>query len=224
MRDEWLKALPGAALWLILGVGATAAAMAGGPLPPVAPAQPAGSAVPARPVRLAGLSPSARARLIKRELDAAETLLRKRLEPMPAEHRILMLREEDQLTLRIPARELFEDDSAQLRPKGAQSLPWVAVADLLRRHTRLAAQINVYTDSIGGQDENRAFTQQRAQSLLSALRTASIRAPRVAAGGQGSSAELAGDGTPEGREQNRRVEVVFGLPEPGFPQQGTPVS
>jgi len=33
----------------------------------------------------------------------------------------------------------------------------------------------------------------------------------VAARGLGASAELAGNESPEGREQNRRVEVVFGF-------------
>jgi outer membrane protein OmpA-like peptidoglycan-associated protein len=173
--------------------------------------------------RVATLSARAQ-QLRKRELDAAETQLRKRLGAMPPGNQITMLRDEEQLTLRIPARELFDPDSAQLKPRGAQELPWVAVSELLRRHYRLAAQINVYTDSIGGQDANRGFTQQRALSLLAALHAASVHSARVAGGGAGSSAELAGDDTPEGRDQNRRVEVVFGLPEPGFPQPGPPAS
>jgi outer membrane protein OmpA-like peptidoglycan-associated protein len=154
---------------------------------------------------------------VKRELDSAETLLRRRLEPLPVGNQIVMVREDDRLTLRIPARELFDPDIAQLKNPGPQALPWAAVSDLLRRRYRLAAQINVYTDSIGGQDANRGFTQQRALALLASLHAASVRAARVTGGGQGSSDELAGDDTPEGRDQNRRVEVVFGLPQPGFP-------
>ena len=159
----------------------------------------------------------ARLQAVKRELDSAETLLRRRLESLPVGNQIVMLREDDRLTLRIPARELFDPDNAQLKSGGVQALPWAAVADVLRRRYRLAAQINVYTDSIGGQEANRGFTQQRALSLLASLHAASVRAARVAGGGQGSSGELAGDDTSEGRDQNRRVEVVFGLPQPGFP-------
>jgi outer membrane protein OmpA-like peptidoglycan-associated protein len=154
---------------------------------------------------------------VKRQLDSAETLLRRRLASLPAGNEIVMVREDDRLTLRIPARELFDPDNAQLKSQGAGALPWVAVSDLLRRRYRLAAQINVYSDSIGGQEANRGFTQQRALALVASLHAASIRAARVTGGGQGSTAELAGDDTPEGRDQNRRVEVVFGLPEPGFP-------
>jgi len=168
-------------------------------------------------VHLAALSERAREQAIKRELDSAEKLLRRRLEPLPVGNQIVMLREDDRLTLRIPARELFDPDSAQLKDPRAKALPWAAVSDVLRRRYRLAAQINVYTDSIGGQEANRGFTQQRALALLASLHAVPVPAARVAGGGQGSSAELVGDDTPEGRDQNRRVEVVFGLPQPGFP-------
>jgi outer membrane protein OmpA-like peptidoglycan-associated protein len=173
----------------------------------------AGIAAPAA----AWAAPSVHEQAVKRELDSAETLLRRRLEPLPVGNQIVMVREDDRLTLRIPARELFAPDIAQLKNPGPQALPWAAVSDLLRRRYRLAAQINVYTDSIGGQDANRDFTRQRALALLASLHAASVRAARVTGGGQGSSDELAGDDTPEGRDQNRRVEVVFGLPQPGFP-------
>jgi outer membrane protein OmpA-like peptidoglycan-associated protein len=169
------------------------------------------------PVRVAALTERARQGAAKRELDSAEKLLRRRLEPMPVGNQIVMLREDDRLTLRIPTRELFDPDNAQFRPPEAQALPWVAVCDVLRKRYRLAAQINVYTDSIGGQDANRGFTEQRALALIASLHAASVRPARVTGAGQGASAELAGDDTPEGRDQNRRVEVVFGLPQPGFP-------
>src|ERR1700733_1611937 len=78
-------------------------------------------------------APSAREQAVKRELDSAETLLRRRLEPLPVGNQIVMVREDDRLTLRIPARELFDPDIAQLKNPGLQALPWAAVSDLLRR-------------------------------------------------------------------------------------------
>jgi len=53
-----------------------------------------------------------------------------------------------------------------------------------------------------------------ALSLLTALHVASIRPGRVSSAGLGATAWLADNDTAEGREQNRRVEVVFGLPAP----------
>jgi outer membrane protein OmpA-like peptidoglycan-associated protein len=171
--------------------------------------------IAAQPLRAAATGERARQQTIKREFDSAETLLRRRLQSLPVGNQIVLVREDERLTLRIPARELFDPDNAQLKSQGAQgaqALPWAAVVEVLRRRSRLTAQVNVYTDSIGGQAANLGFTQQRALALLASLHAASVRPARVAGGGQGSSAELAGDDTPEGRDQNRRVEVVFALP------------
>jgi len=87
------------------------------------------------------------------------------------------------------------------------------VIALLRRQSRLQAQIFVYSDSIGGASVNQSFSEQRALALLAPLHAAAIRPERVSARGLGAAAELDVNDTPEGREQNRRVEVVFGPPE-----------
>jgi outer membrane protein OmpA-like peptidoglycan-associated protein len=161
------------------------------------------------PVRTASLS----TRALRRELDSAETLLRTQFAALPEGSGVLLLREPERLTLRIPARALFAADSAQFGPQSAKALPWSAVIALLRRQRGLQAQIFVYTDSIGGASFNQSFSEQRAQALLAPLHAASIRPERVSAQGLGALAELDVNDTPEGREQNRRVEVVFGPPE-----------
>jgi len=160
------------------------------------------------PMRTASLS----ARALHRELDSAETLLRTQLAALPEGSGVAMVREPEHLTLRIPARELFAADSAQFGPQSAKALPWSAVIALLRKQRRLQAQIFVYTDSLGGAALNQSFSEQRALALLAPLHAASIRPERVSAQGLGAVAELDVNDTPEGREQNRRVEVVFGPP------------
>ena len=153
----------------------------------------------------------------KRELDTAEALLRRRLdEPLAgtgaAAMGVLVLREAQGVILRIPARTLFDPDSAHVIPVAIGELPWSAVTQLLRKRRHLAAQINVYSDSLGGREENQKLSEQRAQSLVAALRAAGISAPRLTPQGRGPAAALGGNDTPEGRDQNRRVEVVFALP------------
>lgn len=153
----------------------------------------------------------------KRELDTAEALLRRRLdEPLArtgaAAVGVLVLRETQGVILRIPARMLFDPDSAHVIPEAIGELPWSAVTQLLRKRRHLAAQINVYSDSLGGREENQKLSEQRAQSLVAALRAAGISAPRLTPQGRGPAAALGSNDTPEGRDQNRRVEVVFALP------------
>jgi len=160
--------------------------------------------------RVAALS----ARVQKRELDAAEALLRKRFEALPPGSQASLERDSERILVRIPTRELFENDSARLKQHAIDALPWSAVTELLRKRHRLVAQINVYSDSIGGPIANHGLSDSRAISLLTALHVASIRAGRVSSAGMGASAALASNDTPEGREQNRRVEVLFELPGP----------
>jgi len=154
------------------------------------------------------------ARALAHELDSDEALLRTKLEELPAGSDVVLVRDPQHLTLRIPARVLFDADSAQANHDAVKDEPWMLVTELLHKRHRLVAQINVYTDSIGGQAANHGFSEQRALSLVAALHAASIRPDRVAARGLGASAELAGNESPEGREQNRRVEVVLGFALP----------
>src|SRR5579863_6232524 len=172
-------------------------------------AQSPGGPDAAAPHRVATISARAQAQLTKHELDVAEALLRKRLDGLPSDGQVAVLRDPLQLTLRVPASALFDADSTQLKPNSLQQLPMSAVVELLRRRYRLVGQINVYTDGIGGQIANHGLTEQRALALLSALHTTPIRATRIAAAGMGAEAEIGSDETPEGREQNRRVELVF---------------
>jgi OmpA-OmpF porin, OOP family len=161
------------------------------------------------PIRTASLS----TRALRRELDSAERLLRTQLAALPEGSGVLLLREPEHLTLRIPARDLFGADSAQFGAQSAKALPWSAVIALLRKQRRLQAQIFVYSDSIGGAAFNQSFAEQRALALLAPLHAASIRPERVSAQGLGAVAELDVNDTPEGRDQNRRVEVLFGPPD-----------
>jgi outer membrane protein OmpA-like peptidoglycan-associated protein len=147
----------------------------------------------------------------KHELDSAEAVLRARLGGLTDSGDIVVLREPQTLTVRIPARDLFDADSAHVKQGAAKDLPWAAVSELLRRQRRLVAQVEVYTDSIGGQSANQRFSEQRAQSLVAALQAAAVRPERLQAKGMGPSSELDVNDSPEGRDQNRRVEVVFAL-------------
>jgi outer membrane protein OmpA-like peptidoglycan-associated protein len=78
-----------------------------------------------------------------------EALLRQRFEGFSEGSDIVIVRDLQHLTLRIPARELFDADSAQLKPGIVSALPWSAVAQLLRKRHHIVAQINVYSDRIG---------------------------------------------------------------------------
>jgi outer membrane protein OmpA-like peptidoglycan-associated protein len=203
LRLEWLMHRESS--WRALLV-AGVVALAAGRAPLACAAAAADGSSPAS-ARVASLS----LRVQKRELDIGERLLRKKFETLPAGSQASLERDPQQLVVRIPTHELFEDDSAQLKAHAIDALPWAAVTELLRRRHRLVAQINVYSDSIGGVIANHGLSELRALTLLTALHVASIPAGRVASSGEGATSAVASDDTPEGRDQNRRVEVVFGF-------------
>lgn len=146
---------------------------------------------------------------VRHELNRAEALLRQENARLHAGSEVEILRDDEQVTLRVPARLLFTPDSESLRPglRAAQllSLP----TTLLRRRHRLMARIEVYTDNIGGVQLNQQLSARRAGTLASALLTAGISMHRVQAYGLGAAQALAANDTAEGRMENRRVEFVF---------------
>ncbi|HTW74481.1 MAG TPA: OmpA family protein [Steroidobacteraceae bacterium] len=182
---------------------------------PAAPAAPAARVAPARaaPARAAPATPPVPAAQIpwavRRDLNRAQAQLRQQLSRLPRDEGIEVLRASDSVTLRVPAHVLFAPDSESLRHDRLAARVLSVPERLLRVRRRLGAQIEVYTDNIGGRGLNQVISQQRAAALLSALRRAGIAARRLQAQGAGLSAAIASNDTPEGRMRNRRVEFVF---------------
>jgi len=171
-----------------------------------------------RTASAAAVRPSA----ASRELDRAQTLLLERLAPLPEGSGVLILRDAEALTLRIPARLLFAYDSALLKQEPMALAPLAAAEQLLRKHRGLQAQIVVYTDSIGDVSANQSLSDQRAQAVYDALKAAGIAPKRLQQHGAGAATMVASNQTPAGRIENRRVEIEFLLPArpPGRPLAG----
>jgi outer membrane protein OmpA-like peptidoglycan-associated protein len=74
--------------------------------------------------------------------------------------------------------------------------------------------IEGHTDSQGTQENNQTLSQRRADAVRTLFVARGIAADRVTAKGFGLSRPVADNGTPEGRANNRRVEIVF-LPPAG---------
>ena len=66
-----------------------------------------------------------------------------------------------------------------------------------------------HTDSVGNDDSNLALSQRRAEAVRSYLTSHGIPNDRVKAQGMGETAPIADNASPEGRANNRRVEIVL---------------
>lgn len=112
------------------------------------------------------------------------------------------------LLLRLAENELHFAPGKSVLPGGPlASLD--RIAGLLTKQTDLAVRIEGHTDSQGSEQSNLALSKQRAQAVRAALIERGVAADRMVADGFGSAHPIADNGTPEGRSQNRRVEVYI---------------
>ena len=65
-----------------------------------------------------------------------------------------------------------------------------------------------HTDNTGTAERNKTLSQERAQSVVNALKAAGIDKKRLNAVGWGQEKPMADNKTEEGKAKNRRVEIV----------------
>lgn len=113
------------------------------------------------------------------------------------------------LVVNMPQDLLFATDSAALRPDLMQDLK--AIANNLQQYPNSQIEIVGHTDNTGSSAYNQDLSQRRAVSVANVLREAGVPNARIAAFGRGEDQPLpnASNLTPEGRAQNRRVEIII---------------
>lgn len=80
---------------------------------------------------------------------------------------------------------------------------------MLTEHASLRLLIEGHTDNTGVAASNLALSQKRAEAVRALLTTSyGIDPSRLSANGLGQTVPAAPNTTPEGRQQNRRVELV----------------
>ena len=99
----------------------------------------------------------------------------------------------------------FQEKFTVLAFRGTQS-----VGNFLTDADTLSVQIVVHTDATGSEEFNRLQSQQRADLLAGYLQRHGVAARRLFAHGAGEAEPLSTAPTAEGRDLNRRVELVIG--------------
>jgi outer membrane protein OmpA-like peptidoglycan-associated protein len=115
---------------------------------------------------------------------------------------------------------LFDTGQATLKP-GA-SLALNRLATYLSSNPQTKVLIEGHTDSRGGDDYNIGLSERRARAVATELQSRGISADQVQTLGRGKSFPVASNDTPEGRQQNRRVEIVFSDASGRFAQSSSP--
>lgn len=100
----------------------------------------------------------------------------------------------------------FAYAKAELDDVALQALQEVVIN--LRKNPELTVEVSAHTDNQGTALGNMAVTQARANAVRDYLLSQGVNATQVKAQGYGSARPLASNDTPEGRAQNRRIEIT----------------
>ncbi len=101
---------------------------------------------------------------------------------------------------------LFDTGSYTLKPGAREKL--AKISGIVLAHPGLSLQIEGHTDSVGGDDFNQQLSERRADSVRDFLAEQGVPASSITAHGFGKTQPVASNDTPEGRQRNRRVELV----------------
>jgi outer membrane protein OmpA-like peptidoglycan-associated protein len=102
---------------------------------------------------------------------------------------------------------LFDTNADTLKP-GADEIV-SRLSQFLQKHPEVKVRIEGHTDSTGSDAYNESLSQRRADAVAMALEHRGIPQSQIQAVGRGKSAPVAGNDTSAGRQQNRRVEIIF---------------
>lgn len=101
----------------------------------------------------------------------------------------------------------FDTGSDRLRPESTPTLK--EIGTMLKDHPDLRIAIEGHTDNVGQAATNQTLSEKRAAAVRQHLvESYGIEASRLEASGFGATKPVAPNETPEGRQSNRRVELV----------------
>jgi outer membrane protein OmpA-like peptidoglycan-associated protein len=136
-------------------------------------------------------------------MDRQEAKLRQQLQGSG----VSVTRQGDMLVLNMPGNITFQTGSADLNASFFGVLNSVAL--VLKEYDKTIIDVTGHTDSVGSDSTNMALSERRASSVASYLATQGVVSQRIATAGFGETRPVASNDTPEGRAQNRRVELTL---------------
>jgi outer membrane protein OmpA-like peptidoglycan-associated protein len=102
---------------------------------------------------------------------------------------------------------LFDTGKSTLRPLAREKL--AKVAGIVSGHPGLRLDVEGYTDSVGRDDYNQQLSEHRGTSVRDYLMMQGMPGNSVTSRGFGKTQPVASNDTADGRQQNRRVELVI---------------
>ncbi len=121
--------------------------------------------------------------------------------------RILINNTGNELIVTLPQDILFPTDSANLRPDLQGDLR--ILGRNLQQYPNTTVQVIGHTDSDGSAAYNQDLSERRARTVAGVLLETGVGGGRIVPIGRGESSPIASNLTPDGKQRNRRVEIVI---------------
>ena len=116
-----------------------------------------------------------------------------------------VIRDGDNLLLRMPSGITFATDSATVQPQFRPTLD--EVSSVLAQYPKTYIDVYGHTDSDGSDAYNQGLSERRAESVAGYLTSHGVQSARIATRGFGETQPIASNETVEGKASNRRVEI-----------------
>ena len=118
---------------------------------------------------------------------------------------VSVTRSGDNLILNMPGNVTFKTASADLNSSFFKVLDSVSL--VLKEFDKTTIDVEGHTDSDGSDQYNQQLSLERATSVGSYLNSRGVNGQRIVTFGAGEARPIASNSTPEGKQQNRRVEL-----------------
>ena len=136
-------------------------------------------------------------------MDSQEAKMRQQLQGTG----VSVTRNGDSLILNMPGNITFATNQSDVNASFYPVLNSVAL--VLKEYEKTTIDVVGHTDSTGTMQLNMQLSQARANSVGQYLQGQGVLAARIATQGVGPQYPIASNDTPEGRAQNRRVELIL---------------
>lgn len=114
--------------------------------------------------------------------------------------------EANSLLITLDSEVLFDVDKYNLRPEAQEVLKNLAI--VLKEAGIKSFEIDGHTDSDASDEHNKTLSDNRAKSVKEFLASQGVTA-NITTNGYGESRPIASNDTPEGKQKNRRVEIII---------------
>ncbi|GAA4310705.1 OmpA family protein [Pontixanthobacter gangjinensis] len=100
---------------------------------------------------------------------------------------------------------LFDFNKASIRKESEDALK--SIVDIMNEYPQTIFHVEGHTDSVGSDSYNMKLSKERAASVEKWLEENGVPSNRLTSEGYGETQPIATNSTPEGRQENRRVEI-----------------